>query len=254
MIFENVNKLRRRSKTHHETIVKQNAELLELTNFRKDIIRIIAHDLRNPIHQISSLLEVVDYSDSEQERKEVMGYLNKSVANAYDLLENLLKWAMQNNDGLKEFSMMNVNDLVAKVENQLSEQILQKKLTIKKIIGFNEEIFYSKNVIESVTRNLMVNAVKFSPEDNDISVYFENNDTNFTLKFFNKTRETEIENIQKFKIGKTSLKSTNGTANEQGSGNGLIVCREMLEKNNGELSLETEDDGVLATVFVNKVL
>ena len=254
VIFENVFKLRRRSKTHHETIVKQNAELLELTNFRKDIIRIIAHDLRNPIHQISSLLDVVDSSNSKEERKELMSYLNKAVGNAYEMLENLLKWAMQNDDDLKEFSMMNVNDLVETVENQLSEQILRKKLKIKKIIGSNEEIFYSKNVIESVTRNLMVNAVKFSPEENDISIYFENRDTNFILKVFNKTRDTEIENIQKFNGGKKPLKSTNGTANEQGSGSGLLVCREMLEKNNGKLSLETENDGVLATVFVNKVL
>lgn len=254
VIFEQVFKLRRKMKTHHETIIRQNAELLELTNFRKDIIRIIAHDLRNPIHQISSLLDVLGESETEKERNEITGYLNKAMGTAYGMLENLLKWAMQNNEGLKEFTMMNVNDLILSVENQLSEQILQKNLKIKKVIGSDEEIFYSKNVVESVTRNLMVNAVKFSPPNNEITVFFENRDTNFSLKFFNKTEGTEMENIQQFNTGKTPLQSTKGTTKEIGSGNGLFVCREMLEKNNGKLSLNSEEGGVMATVFVTKVL
>ena len=254
VIFENVFKLRRKMKTHHETIIRQNAELLELTNFRKDIIRIIAHDLRNPIHQISSLVDVVTYSETEKERSELLGYLNKAVGSAYDMLENLLKWAMQNNEGLREFTMMNVNDLIEGVEDQLSEQILKKKLRIKKMIGSGEEIFFSKNVIESVTRNLMMNAVKFSPNDNDINIYFDNRDTNFSLKFYNKTEISEVQNIQQFNTSEKPLESTLGTAKEIGSGNGLFVCRQMLEKNNGELSLEIEDGGVMATVYITKVL
>lgn len=254
VVFEQVFKLRRKMKTHHETIRRQNAELLELTNFRKDIIRIIAHDLRNPIHQIASLLDVIDYSDTQKERGQIMGYLNKAVSNAYTLLENLLKWAMQNNEVLKEFTMMNVNELILSVENQLAEQISLKKLNVNKMIGSSEEIFYSKNVIESVTRNLLVNAVKFSPAKSDINVSFENKDTNFSLKFFNKTEKTQIENIKQFNVGKRPLKSTNGTSKELGSGNGLFVCGQMLEKNNGALSLKIEDGGVLATVFVTKAL
>ncbi|TLP81031.1 sensor histidine kinase [Maribacter sp. ACAM166] len=254
VIFEQFFKLRRKMKKHNETIIKQNAELLELTNFRKDIIRIIAHDLRNPVNQIASLLDVETYSETEEERNEIMGHMRNSVGTAYNMLENLLNWAMQNDDSLKEFTMINVEDLILSVENQLSDELVHKRIKIVKRIGFNEEIFYSKNVIESVTRNLLLNAVKFSPMDNDIIVYLENRDTNFSLKFFNKIEMTEIENIDRYTTDKIPLQSTNGTNNEIGSGNGLLVCREMLEKNNGKLTLELKDDGVFATVYVTKVL
>lgn len=254
VIFEQVFKLRRKMKIHHETIIRQNAELLELTKFRKDIIRIIAHDLRTPIHQIASLLDVVMDTETEKERNEVMAYLNKAVSNAYSMLENLLKWAMQNNEGLKEFTMINVNDLIQSVEYQLSDQIRNKNLRIKKRIAYEEEIFYSKNVIESVARNLLMNAVKFSPSDEEITIHFDNRDTTFSLQFFNKTKAVEMENIQQFNEGKAPLRSTNGTANEIGTGNGLIVCREMLEKNNGKLKLDVKDNGVTATIFISKEL
>lgn len=254
VIFEQVFKLRRKMKIHHETIIRQNAELLELTKFRKDIIRIIAHDLRTPIHQIASLLDVVKDTETEKERNEVMAYLNKSVSNAYSMLENLLKWAMQNNEGLKEFTMINVSDLIQSVEYQLSDQIRNKNLKIIKRIAYEEEVFYSKNVIESVARNLLMNAVKFSPSDEEITIHFDNRDTTFSLQFFNKTKAVEMENIHQFNEGKAPLRSTNGTAKEIGSGNGLIVCREMLEKNNGKLRLDVKDNGVIATIFISKEL
>jgi hypothetical protein len=63
-----------------------------------------------------------------------------------------------------------------------------------------------------------------------------------------------MENIELFNSGKKQLSSTKGTGNEIGSGHGLLVCREMLEKNDGELSLTIEDEGVLAMVFVKKML
>ncbi len=254
VIFEQFFKVRRKMKKHNETIIRQNAELLELTNFRKDIIRIIAHDLRNPVNQMSSLLEVEAYSETEEERNEIMGHMKNSVGNANNMLENLLNWAMQNDTSLKEFTMINVDDLIVSVENQLSDQLFRKRIKIVKRFDYRKEIFYSKNVIESVTRNLLVNAVKFSPMDNDIIVDLENRDTNFSLKVFNKIEITEIENIEKYNNDKSPLKSTKGTNNEIGSGNGLLVCREMLEKNNGKLTLELKDDGVMATVYVNKVL
>ena len=253
MIFQQVFKLRRKMKTHHETIIKQNLELLELTNFRKDIIRIIAHDLRSPISQISSLLEAYKLSDTEDERNEIMDYFNVSVNNAKEMLENLLDWAMQNNEALKEYSMFNIYDVISSIEVQLKAQISSKKLRIKNNVPRDLEVYYSKNVIESVTRNLMVNAVKFSPTENDILIYFEDRDINFSIKIFNKTEEEQLENINQFNNGK-KLNTTNGTANEIGSGNGLKVCREMLAKNNGELSLVSEDEGVLATVLVTKTL
>jgi len=241
-------------KTHNETILRQNAQLLELTNFRKDIIQIIAHDLRSPIHQLSSLLKIVKQSKTEEERNEIMAFVDDSVNNANSMLENLLKWAMQNSSSLKEFTMMNVKNLFLSLEGQLSKQIKEKNLTIEKRIKPDAEIYYSKNVIESVIRNLLVNAVKFSPSNNTIIVYFENRDTNFSLKLFNKTEATELENIRQFNTVNQPMKSTNGTANEIGSGNGLFVCRQMLEKNNGQLTLAAENDGVMATVFVTKTL
>ena len=254
IIFKQVFTLRRKMKIHHETIIKQNGELLELTNFRKDIIRIVAHDLRNPIHQISSLLDIFEFSSKKEQQKEVLTLLRQSVGNSYEMLENLLKWAMQNNDELKEFSLININDLILTIENQLQDQIKRKELKIVKTVNSDSEIFYSKNVIESVTRNLLINAIKFSPLNSSISIFFENRDLSFSLRFFNKAENQELENLKHVKSGERIDKSTNGTANEIGSGNGLFVCREMLEKNNGKLSLSVENDGVNAIVHVNKVL
>ncbi|MGB3142974.1 MAG: HAMP domain-containing sensor histidine kinase [Maribacter sp.] len=254
VIFKRVFLLRKKMKAHTETIIRQNAELLELTNFRKDIIRIIAHDLRSPIHQMSSLLDIVKHSNTDEDREEIMGFLNTSVDNAYSMLENLLKWAMQSDESLKGFSMINVNELVGSVEKQLEKQMHQKNIKVQKHIMKDSEIFYSKNVIESSTRNLLSNAVKFSPTNNTVTIIFDDRDINFSLSIFNKSENTELKNIEEFNKNAKPLKSTNGTANEIGSGNGLLVCRQMLEKNNGSLSLTIEDGGVLATILVTKTL
>jgi signal transduction histidine kinase len=254
VIFVNVVALRIKMKSKSETIIDQNKQLLELTNFRKDIIKVIAHDLRNPIQQISSLLDLLAYSKTDSERDEIMGFVNKSVGNAYDMLEELLKWAMQNDSALKDFVKINLEEVITNLENQLKEQLIQKKLTIVQRNSAGANILYSKNVIESVTRNLLINAIKYSPIKNEILVSCEVHKTHFTLTVFNTAKNVKVENIEKFNAGKSQLKSAKGTANELGSGNGLFVCRQMLNKNNGELTLEVVENGVLATVTINTIL
>jgi len=254
LVFENVVELRVKTENDNLVISEQNSQLLELTNFRKNIIKVIAHDLRNPIHQISSLLDILAHSNTEKERAEIMSYVNASVSNAYELLEGLLKWVMKSDTSLNDFSVINVNTVIDEIENQLKMQLNKKELELVKIIKADAQVLYSKNIFETVVRNLLVNAIKFSSSNNDITVYFEDNATTFSIKVFNKTVNLSTDNIEKFNKGVTKLASVDGTAKEKGTGNGLTVCREMLKKNSGTLSLKVENEGVSATIKVEKSL
>ena len=232
-------------------VSRQNSELTELTNFRKDIMKIIAHDLKTPIHQISILADITRNSKSEADRNGCLDLLKQSIDKTYGMLENLLEWSMQNDEALKSYMDLNIHVLVDEIRQQYTENLSHKKLKLVNEVDDSLQMFYSKEVFETVIRNLLTNAIKFSPQNEEIIIEGYENEEHYSLSIRNTVQNIDTAKLERINKGQ-AIQSARGTNNEKGSGKGLFICKRMLEKNNASLKLKAVEEGVVATILVHK--
>ncbi len=242
----NSNELLARINTHIK--LKTQAEELERQNATKDkFFSIISHDLKNPIANIIGFSDLIieDYSELESvEIETFVGHINQSAKFTLELLENLLEWSRIQIGSLESvkinFDMNNLLDI--NIEGS-RPQALAKNIQINSNIKENLVIYADEKMISTMVRNLISNAIKFTPNGGTITISSEKKivaDKNII--------ETEIsdtgigmkeEDIQKlFKIEQNYL--SKGTNNEIGTGLGLILCKEFLNQNDGIIRVESQ--------------
>lgn len=250
-IFNRVIRLQNELQEQHALIRTQNEELLELTSFRKDIMKIIAHDLKTPIHQISMLTTIIRRSNSNSDRNNYLDLLQQSIDKTYGMLDNLLNWSMQNDEALKSYMDINLHELIENIREQYGQNLKEKKL--KLVNGVNREfnLFYSKEVFQTVIRNLVTNAIKFSPQDQRILVDNLEEEDYYSLRVHNVAEQVDEEKLVKINAGEM-VTSTLGTKEEKGSGKGLFICKRMLKNNNAVLQLSKKNNGIMAEIQIFK--
>jgi PAS domain S-box-containing protein len=232
-----------------EQIEKQSAELTETNqqlvtlNATKDkFFSIIAHDLKNPFNNILGFCDllVINYDIYDDERKKsYISIINESSKNIYKLLENLLQWA-RSQTGRLEFEPEEflLNEIIDSNLKLVANMLEEKNLRINNHISKNVRVLADKNMINTVFRNIVSNSIKFT--DNgaiNISVKEEDSIIRVTVEDTGTGMSKEKqENL--FSVG--SSKSTKGTRGEAGTGLGLILCKEFVEKHGGTISVESE--------------
>lgn len=228
-----------------ELIKTQNEELKKLNATKDKFFRIIGHDLKSPISQIIQLSDLLvnQFNDySEEEIKSFVGYMKESSITTFKLLENLLDWARsQTNSITFNPAFTKIKCIGDECVSLLKENAIAKKITIHN--NFNEEIEVKidQNMISTVIRNLISNAVKFTNEGGTIEL--EANKKHDVIEISVKDngvgmRRDDCEKLFKIESGNTSL----GTNKEKGTGIGLILCREFVERHNGKIWAESEPD------------
>lgn len=240
----------------NQKLAESEAHLQKL-NFTKDkFFSIIAHDLRGPLGTLSGLTEILDEDAEEMDKKsivELSGDINQISKNTINLLNNLLTWASIQTgkvDTSKDnFDVFEVVDSVY--------QLLNKSLNRKNISFFNEIpkgffVYADQNMISSVMRNLIHNAIKFTHADGKIAASAEVNNGYISISISDNGVGIPEESIsQLFEIG--SKVSTYGTENEVGTGLGLILSKEFADKNNGSIEVESEvGNGTTFTINLQK--
>ncbi|MDT0541034.1 ATP-binding protein [Croceitalea sp. P059] len=250
-VFKKVIVMRQDLHEQNALSLKQNLELQELTSFRKEIVQIIAHDLKTPIHQISILAEITKNSKSEVDRNSNLDLLKNSVDKTYTMLEGLLDWAMQTDDTIKSYMHLDIRAVVEDLKEQFSEKLNYKKLIVSNGFSSDFKLFYSKQVFETAMRNLLTNAIKFSPVDEKIEVAATEHVNYYSFSIKNKARAIDITKLEQVNRGE-QVESALGTSYEKGSGKGLSIVKQMLAKNNGELHLNALKDGVEAVLKIYK--
>jgi len=250
-IFDRVIRLQNELQEQHALVKSKNEELLELTSFRKDIMKIIAHDLKTPIHQISMLTTIIRKSNSHEDRNNYLNLLQQSIDKTYGMLDNLLNWSMQNDEALKSYMDINLYELIENIREEYGQNLSEKKL--KLVNGVNKEfnLFYSKEVFQTVIRNLVTNAIKFSPENQRILVDNLEEDDYFSLRVHNVAEQVDEEKLVKINAGEM-VTSALGTKKEKGSGKGLFICKRMLKNNNAILRLSKKGNGIIAEIQIFK--
>lgn len=229
----------------NKEISQLNSELEQL-NFEKDkFMSIIAHDLKNPIGNFKLTTSMlVQYYDSltDDDFKDMLLLLNDSSENVSQLLENLLQWSRSKRGNIEynptEIVLSDVANLCVQL---LNPSALSKSITIDNQIVGNEIAFADANMTATIFRNLISNAIKFTPVSGNIiigvdDISLDNNFYNIFIK--DSGIGLSQDNINKlFDISTNS--TTPGTAGEKGTGLGLILCKEFVEKHGGRIWVDS---------------
>ena len=241
-------------KLYQETLIintdlKTKSEKLQESNATKDkFLAIIAHDLIGPFNIMKGFSDLLLESFNENDIAEQKGYANQihlSVDKTFKLLENLLIWARSQKDGL-EFKLENVNLflLVAETFELLSESIEAKSINTSNLIRYEITVKADKNMLATIVRNLISNAVKFTPPEGNVileSRFVEGDVNQKYIEIIVKDSGLGISKEMQSKLFDISENiSKKGTNNEKGTGLGLILCKEFAEKHGGEIKLKSE--------------
>ncbi|MEJ5245003.1 MAG: hybrid sensor histidine kinase/response regulator [Bacteroidota bacterium] len=240
-------------KKSRDLIAKQIEELMELNATKDKFFSIIAHDLRGPFSGLLGLTDLLSQEGESMNQEEIIDLIKKmhhTLKNQYSLLENLLQWASIQTQRLRPQPIkVNLLRTAKDVISLLQANADKKDIEIINEILPEHNVFVDKQMITSVIHNLLTNAIKFSFEGGKIifeSVYAENG---ILLKVIDNGVGIPDEVKSKlFKIDKHH--STLGTKNEKGSGLGLILCKEMVEKNGGKIWAERNTNASGTTFFV----
>ena len=231
-------------------IEQQNIELQNLNTTKDKFFSILGHDLRSPLNSLSSFSNLlINYFDSltKEEIQTLAKDLDKSLRNLNSLLDNLLEWA-RSQTGNISFTPepFDVVQVLNETKDLLQGQAVNKQITIQLESTSPVIISAHQHSITTVVRNLISNAIKFTPQGGMITLQTTRGQSETVISIADTGVGMSQEVISKlFRID--SKVSTLGTANEKGTGLGLVLCKDFVEKNGGRLWVEsTEGKG---TVF-----
>ena len=223
-------------------IVQQNEELRRTINNRDKMYSVIAHDLRSPMASIRMVLNLVVQTVSPEAIGPEMFYLidkaNKETEETHDLLDNLLKWTKSQTGRLKvayqDFEVMDVVTGVYGIFTMIAET---KKIALsmeEKDAGL--KVHADKDMLNTVVRNFLSNAIKFTPENSSIEIIVTQKDDFAKISIRDHGVGISPDRIDGlFRKGET----TYGTNNEEGSGLGLQLCKDFAVKNGGDVEVES---------------
>ena len=221
----------------------ESEENLMLMNATKDkFFSIISHDLKNPFASLLSISETMsdNFDSFENEEKRIsVQKIHTSIKHIYHLLENLLTWS-RTQSGKIQFNPTRFNLTLLLNENYNIYQLTANKKNIKLISNFQDDcsVYGDRDMINSVIRNLLNNALKFTPISKSVEIGTKEMANEIEIYIKDEGVGISNENLQKlFRIDQKI--KTSGTSGEQGTGLGLIICKEFVEKNKGQIQVDT---------------
>lgn len=223
----------------------QNEVLQELNNNKDRFFSIISHDLRGQFATLFILTDLLSDSckDSEGNPNQLLTDVRQVVQNTFKLLENLLDWALLQR-GKMEFypEMIDLKTIVESTVKLFEENARQKQIRIQAKVVEHLKAYADEKMVNTILRNLINNAIKFTRENGEITVQVQDRADGFMQIAVTDTG-IGIEPTEQEKLFRIDVKyQKSGTAQETGTGLGLILCKELVEKNGGRIWVESEKD------------
>lgn len=227
----------------HNRVKHKNVQLQKLNATKDKFFSIISHDLRGPLNSLTSFSELlINHMDhlSRGEIQTLAKDLDQSVKGLYGLLENLLEWS-RSQTGAIQFTPepFDLSALLEENAELLYAQAQSKRIAITSDARHGVFVSAHRNSISTVIRNLISNAIKFTPQEGAIKLDIsrENSDVIVSVEDTGVGMDGDaVEKIFRLDTKHTTV----GTANEKGTGLGLILCKEFVEKNKGRLWVTSE--------------
>ncbi|MGF7079279.1 PAS domain S-box protein [Mucilaginibacter sp. UYCu711] len=233
-------------KFHENALQALNTELTASNEQKNNLLSIIGHDLRNPI---SGSLQLLDYtladfeSSTPDEVRSSLSLMKQELSNANNLLEDLLAWAKSQFNAVS-FNPVKIADLAGLVEKcmqTVQPMALKKRIKVVRQMPDGADLTADKGMLETVIRNLLTNAVKFTNTGGEVVISVAKNEVETLFSV-----QDNGKGIPKQKIGELFNKHTNyttyGTAGEKGTGLGLNLCHDFVLKHGGRLWVESKED------------
>lgn len=231
-------------KAAHAKVELQNVELQNLNATKDKFFSILGHDLKSPLNSLSSFSNLlINYFDSlsKEEIQTLAKDLDKSLKNLYSLLDNLLEWA-RSQTGNINFAPEQFDVITVLSDNKelLSGQAANKEITLVQEQTTPLLVSAHKPSIATVVRNLVSNAIKFTPKGGQVKIQAVLQEHEVIVSIAD-TGVGMSESIINGLFRIDSKHSTLGTANEKGTGLGLVLCKDFVEKNGGKLWVESTE-------------
>jgi len=222
---------------------EQKRKLEELNATKDKFFTIIAHDLKNPFNTVIGLTELLKERFDTYETSKVKEFIDQIFIfsnNIYHLLEDLLEWAKVQTGKLKvNREKTDIFELVNETYNLYREKARNKNIKLISTVDIGTYAFIDKYMVNTVIRNLVSNAIKFTYNGGEVCIntYTKGDFIHVSVKDNGVgIAKNDLENV--FSIG--SNYSTPGTDQESGTGLGLIICKEFIEKNGGVIQVQSE--------------
>lgn len=223
-------------------IQQQAKQLRELNHLKDKLFSIISHDLRSPLGSLVTLLNLTrEGFFTEEGFREVVEELSKNVGYTSELLENLLNWAQAQMQGLKVSpTVFNLRDVAETKLGLYSEQANNKGIILRNLLETNIEVYADSAMIELVLRNLIANSIKFCKKGSTVSVSASQRNKNIMVSIADTGIGMSQEQVKRL-FGR-EIFSTSGTANEKGTGLGLMLCKDFVNLNHGEIWVKSIEE------------
>lgn len=219
------------------------SELRALNATKDKMFSIISHDLKNPFTSIigfASILEDEFETLTNDEKVEFVNKIYNTSTRTYELLENLLNWSRSQTGRIViQKSNLKLKEMIDKNFELISDSAMAKSITLINHVEDRTGLFADYDTINTVMRNLITNAIKFSMPGNSVEVNAETGDEFITISVVDHGIGMTQDTISK--LFRTDVfHSTDGTNSEKGTGLGLILCKEFVEKNGGKIEVQSE--------------
>lgn len=230
---------KKEQQAYQAQVEEKNKELEKLNDAKQKLFSIIAHDLRSPIGQLKNSLDLVnkEYMSPEIFR-EISTKLSSEVDQLHNTLDNLLRWSISQFQGIKVLSeKVALADIVEKMI-PLFKQPADRKNIMFQVEDVDFFILADPDHLMLVLRNLVSNAIKYSYQDSTIIIRGQTKNNRVIIEVadsgtgMNEETKTAV-------FSSANMVSSNGTSNEKGTGLGLKLCKEFIEKNSGQIWVES---------------
>ncbi|MFN8258925.1 MAG: two-component regulator propeller domain-containing protein [Bacteroidales bacterium] len=223
-------------------LLESEKNLKSLNETKDKFFSIIAHDLRNPFNPLLSLTEFLDEEYNNLDEKDKHNFIKEirhGAKRLYDLLENLLQWALTQTRQIKfKQEAINLDELVQSNIELLNINAEKKNISVINNIKEKVKVLADENMLNSIVRNLINNAIKFSADNSEIIVNLKEVESFYEIEIKDKGIGISAENVESLLNGTSRGKID--TKKGKGTGLGLILCKEFVEKNGGIIRIESE--------------
>jgi signal transduction histidine kinase len=221
-------------------IEEQSRNLSELNDLKTKLFAVIGHDLRTPISSLRSVMGLFQQHDlTEEQAAALLKRMIPALDGADLTLSNLLNWSVKQMTGLK---VNKTNVLVAPVAGEIQKifafALEQKNITLTVIVDAGARAFCDEHHLKIVLRNLVSNAIKFTPAGGNITISEKMSGEKIVFCVKDTGQGISEEDLPKLFMSTVHF-TTRGTNGEKGTGLGLLLCRELLELNNGTITVES---------------
>jgi signal transduction histidine kinase len=245
---------RRKTKKLNSVINTQKTELEKLGQVKDKIFSVVSHDLRAPVNSLISFINILEDGNMPPEKLSVYAKdLKQNLGYTSSLMNNLLNWAASQMQGFKPVKeKIDVANLVTEVSNTLQHHWQAKNVIIKNTIQHNTFIYADKNMAAAILRNVISNAVKYSHKNTQLIISTKIDESGCTISVQDEGTGMQANLLEAFNSNiQNQTESKRGTANEKGTGLGLLLCKTFTQQMGGTITaFANEDKGTTFKIWL----